>query len=116
VERWKVLQSETGCLSGGDYHWFKRSAREKRPMTRNSGNNIIIITTPYSKYRLCIQFDETMEHIYIYIYIYISIPVGKRTIHKRHDRVYAQLHFNICRERVVILDNEHWHDHVQYQN
>jgi len=69
VERWKVLQSETGSLSGGDYHWFKRSTREKRLMTRNNDNNIIIIIiiTPYSKYRCCIQFDETMEHI-----IYIS--------------------------------------------
>jgi len=82
-------------------------------MTRNNDNNniTIIIITPYSKYRRCIQFDETLEHI-----IYISIPVGKRTIHKRHDTVYAQLHFNICKERGVKLDDEHWHDHVQYQN
>jgi hypothetical protein len=104
---WKVLQSETGSLSAGDHHWFKRSTREKRPMTRNIDDNNIIIRTTYSKYRLCIQFDETMEHI--------SIPVGK-TIHNRHDRVYAQLHFNMCKEREAKLDNEHWHDHVQYQN
>jgi len=43
MERWKVLQSETGSLSGGDHNWFKRSTREKRPMTRNIDNNIIII-------------------------------------------------------------------------
>jgi hypothetical protein len=54
---------------GGDHHWFKRSTREERPVTRNNhdddnnNNNIIIIIT-YSKYRLCIQFDETLETSY----------------------------------------------------
>jgi len=38
--------------------------------------------------------------------------IGKRTIHKRHDRVCAQLHFNICKERGVKLNNKHWYDHV----
>ena len=41
----KVLQSETGILSGGDRHWFKgRSAGEKRAATgaynNNNNNNI----------------------------------------------------------------------------
>ena len=31
---------------------------------------------------------------------------------KRHDRVSAQLHFNICKEIGVKLDNEQWCDHV----
>ena len=31
---------------------------------------------------------------------------------KRHDRVYAELHFNICKEMGVKLDSEHWYDHV----
>jgi len=31
---------------------------------------------------------------------------------KRHDRVCAQLHFNICKEIGVKLDNEHWYDRV----
>jgi hypothetical protein len=31
---------------------------------------------------------------------------------KRHDRVCAQLHFNICKEITVKLDKEHWYDHV----
>jgi hypothetical protein len=31
----KVLQCETGSLSGGDHHWFKRSTRKKRPVTRD---------------------------------------------------------------------------------
>jgi hypothetical protein len=32
----KVLQCETGSLSGGDHRWFKRSAGKERPVTRDS--------------------------------------------------------------------------------
>ena len=42
----EVLQFETGNLSGGDRHWFKRSTREKRTMTGDDdddNNNIIIV-------------------------------------------------------------------------
>ena len=42
---WKVLQCEAWSLSGGDHGWFKRSTRQKRPVTRD----------------ICI--------VYIYIYI-----------------------------------------------
>jgi hypothetical protein len=31
---------------------------------------------------------------------------------KRHDRVCAELHFNICKVIRVKLDNEHRYDHV----
>jgi hypothetical protein len=31
---------------------------------------------------------------------------------KRHDRVCAQLHFNICKETGVQLDKKHWYEHV----
>jgi hypothetical protein len=31
---------------------------------------------------------------------------------KRHDRVWAQLHFNICKEIGVQLDKKHWYEHV----
>jgi len=31
---------------------------------------------------------------------------------KRHDRVCAQLHFNICKETEVQLDKKHWYEHV----
>jgi hypothetical protein len=31
---------------------------------------------------------------------------------KRHDTVSAQLHFNLCEEIGVKLENRHWHDHV----
>jgi len=31
---------------------------------------------------------------------------------KRHDRVCVELHFDICKEIGVELDNKHWYDHV----
>jgi hypothetical protein len=31
---------------------------------------------------------------------------------KRHDRVSAKLHFNICKETGVQLDKNHWYEHV----
>jgi hypothetical protein len=31
---------------------------------------------------------------------------------KGHDRVCAQLHFNICKETEVKLYNKYWYDHV----
>jgi len=31
----KVLQSEMGNLSGGDYRWFRRNVRKKVPLTRD---------------------------------------------------------------------------------
>ena len=37
---------------------------------------------------------------------------GKRTVHKRHDRVSAQLHFNICQETGLQLDKKRWYEHV----
>jgi len=44
---------------------------------------------------------------------FISMPnIGKRTIQKETDTVCAQLHFNICKETGVKLDNEHWYDRV----
>ena len=36
---------------------------------------------------------------------------GKKYL-KRHDRVYAQLHFSICKETGVQLDKKHWYEHV----
>ena len=38
--------------------------------------------------------------------------MGKEQYMKRHDRVCAQLHFNICNEKGVKLDSEHSYEHV----
>ena len=31
---------------------------------------------------------------------------------KRHDKVWGQPHFNICKETGVQLDKKHWYEHV----
>jgi hypothetical protein len=35
----KVLQFETGSVSGGGHWWFRRSTGKKRPVTRDNNNN-----------------------------------------------------------------------------
>jgi CRISPR/Cas system CMR-associated protein Cmr1 (group 7 of RAMP superfamily) len=59
------------------------------------------------KCRHCHQFDETVEHL-----ISASPILVKEQYIKRHDRMCAQLHFSMCKDRGVKLENEHWHDHV----
>jgi hypothetical protein len=60
-----------------------------------------------SKYRLCQQFDETIGRI-----ISACPILAKEQYTKRHDRVSAQLHFNISKETGVKLDRKHWYEHV----
>jgi hypothetical protein len=38
--------------------------------------------------------------------------LAKEQYIERHDRVCAQLHFNICKEIMVKLKNEHWYEHA----
>jgi hypothetical protein len=52
--------------------------------------------------RLCQQINETMERI-----ISACPILAKEQYMKRHDRVCAQLHFNIRKETGVKADNEH---------
>jgi hypothetical protein len=63
-----------------------------------------------SKCRLRHQFDETKDHI-----ISACPILVKEQYIKRHDRVGAQLHFNICKETGVQLDKKHWYEHVLNQ-
>ena len=67
----------------------------------------ILNTETDSKCRLCQQFDETIDHI-----ISACQILAKEQYIKRHDRVCAQLHFNICKETGVQLDKKHWYGHV----
>jgi hypothetical protein len=39
----KVLQSETGSLSGGDHSWFKRSKGEKWPVVRDNMVVVVVV-------------------------------------------------------------------------
>ena len=67
----------------------------------------ILNTETDSKCRLCQQFDDTIDHI-----ISAWPIVAKEQYVKRHDRVCAQLHCNMCNETVVQLDKKHWYEHV----
>jgi len=49
---------------------------------------------------ICKQFDETVEHI-----ISGCPLLAKEPYTKMHDRVCAELHFNIWKETGVQLDN-----------
>ena len=60
-----------------------------------------------SKCRLFQQFGETVDHI-----ISACPILAKEQYIKRHGRVCAQLHFNICREAGVKLNEKHWYEHV----
>jgi len=64
-------------------------------------------TETNSNCRLCQQFDETIDHI-----ISACAILAKERYIKRHDRVCAQLHFNICEETGVQLDKKHWYEHA----
>jgi len=68
----------------------------------------ILNTETDSKCRLCQQFDETIDNIMS------ACPIlAKGQYIKRHDRLCAQLHFNICKETGVQLDKKQWYEHVQ---
>ena len=67
----------------------------------------ILNTETDSKCRLCQQLDETIDRI-----ISACPILAKEQYIKRHDRVCAQLHFNICKEREVQLGKKHWYEHV----
>ena len=67
----------------------------------------ILHTETDSKCRLCQQLDETIDHI-----ISACPILAKEQYVKRHDKVCAQIHFNICKEMGVQLDKKHWYEHV----
>ena len=62
----------------------------------------ILQTETDSKCRLGKQFDDTVEHV-----MSARTVLAKEHYIKRHDTVYAELHFNICKEIGVKLDNNH---------
>jgi hypothetical protein len=53
------------------------------------------------------HFDGTIDHT-----ISVCPVLAKEQYTKRHDRLSAQLHFNICKETGVQLDNKHSFEHV----
>jgi hypothetical protein len=83
----------------------------------NNNNNNALNTTYYatkilhterdSKCRLCQQLDETIAHT-----ISACPILAKEQYVKRHDRVSAQIHFNICKEIWLQLDKKQRYEHV----
>jgi flagellar biosynthesis chaperone FliJ len=76
------------------------AAQGQAQQTKYYATKILNIETN-SKCRLCQQFDETIDHIIS------ACPISAEEQYiKRHDRVCAQLHFNICKETAVQLDKK----------
>ena len=68
------------------------AARDQTLKTKYYATKILNTQTD-SKCSLCQQSDETIDHI-----ISACPILAKEQYKKRHDRVCAQLHFNMCKE------------------
>ena len=79
------------------------AAQDQAPQMKYYATKIFSTETD-SKCRLCQQFDVTIDHI-----ISACPILAKEQYTKRDDRVCAQLHFNICKETGVQLDEKHWY-------
>jgi hypothetical protein len=63
--------------------------------------------------RLSIVVVVVVVVVLVVVIIMSACPVlAKEQYIKRHDRVCAQLHFNICKELGVKLDSELWYEYV----
>jgi flagellar biosynthesis chaperone FliJ len=68
------------------------AAEDKALQTKYYATKILNTETD-SKCRICQQFDETIDHI-----ISACSILAKEQYIQRHDRVCAQLHFNVGKE------------------
>jgi hypothetical protein len=78
------------------------AAQDQALNTKYYATKILHIETD-SKCRLCQQLDETIDHI-----ISVCPILAKEQYVKRHDKVSAPIHFNICKEIGVQMDKKHW--------
>jgi hypothetical protein len=111
IDRQLISEEDTFLwLTKGDLKAENESeivaAQDQALQTRYYATKILNIQTD-SKCRLCHQFDETIDNI-----ISVCPILAKEQYIKRHDRVTAQLHFNICKGTGVQLDTKHWYEHV----
>jgi len=111
IDRQLISEEDTFLwLSKGDLKAETESeivaAQDQALQTKYYATKILNTETD-SKCRLCQQFDETIDHI-----ISACPILAKEQYIKRHDRVCAQLHFNICKETGAQLDKKQWYDHV----
>jgi len=93
-----------GCREEVETESAVIASRDRALHSKEHGTKILETD---SKWRICKQFDETAENFTSTCSIW-----AKEQYIKRHDRVWAQLHFNISKEIGVKLDNEHWYDHI----
>jgi hypothetical protein len=87
------LKAETEIVAAQDQTWQTKSHTTK-----------ILVTETDRKCRLHKQYDNRPH---------ISMPETGKIIINKHGILCPQLHFNICKETGVKLDNEHWYKHVQ---
>ena len=100
IDRQLISEEDTFLwLSKGDLTAETESEMEAtkgQALQRKYYTTKILNTETDSKCRLYQQFDETIDHITS------ACPIlAKEQYIKRHDRVCAQLHFNICKETGV---------------
>jgi hypothetical protein len=77
------------------------AAKDKALQTKYHATKILQTETD-NKCRLCQLFDKTTDHTLS------ACPIlAKQQYIKRNNAVCAQVHFNICKEIWVKLDNEH---------
>ena len=111
IDRQLISEEDTFLwLSKGDLKAETESeivAAQDRALQTKYYATKILNTETDSKCRLWQQFDKTIDHI-----ISACPILAKEQYIKRHDRVCAQLHFNICKETGVQLKKKHWYEHV----
>jgi len=105
IDRKLISEEDTFLrLSKGDLKAETESemvaAQDQALQTKYYGTKILNTETD-SKCRLCQKFDETIDHI-----ITACPTLAKEQYIKRHDRVCAQLHFNIRKEIGVQLEKK----------
>ena len=103
IDRQLISEEDTFLwLSKGDLKVETESeivaAQEQALQTKYYATKILNTETD-SKCGLCQQFYETIDHI-----ISACPTLAKEQYTKRHDRVCAQLHFNLCKETGVQLE------------
>jgi hypothetical protein len=111
VDRQLISEEDTFLwLSKGDLKAESESeivAAQDRALNRKYYATKRLQTEMNRKCRLCQQHDETIDHI-----ISACPILAKEQYVKRHDKVSAQIHFNICKEIGVQLDKKHCYPHI----
>jgi hypothetical protein len=111
IDRQLISEEDTFLrLSIGDLKAETESeivGAQDQALNTNYYTTKILHTETDSKCRLCQKLDETIDHI-----ISAFSTVVKEQHVKRHEKVSAQIHFNVCKEIGVQLDRKLWYVHI----